>query len=250
MIADDRGREHMLMCFPQTGEVKQEEHWLFRRTRLDEWDDEVEIFEWYGDRPADLEPRHERIVYDPCETVWFKGGIEKRDESGANRSEPSMIHWTDPYVFFVTKDLGITASMNLNLPGSPELNTIVAFDVLLMDLTRYTIKGHPTPNGKILILSEDGKLVGLPHGSDLPTPEDWKPYYLKPMAELDQPVVRDASNVFEFSREAEPQIKKFETGDESWWGAAKPFRMSEELTLWMLVLLPESDLHESMTEGN
>ncbi|QDT66348.1 serine/threonine protein kinase [Calycomorphotria hydatis] len=248
MIADDRGREHMLMCFPQTKTDSTGEHWLFRRTRIDEWDQEVEIYEWHGNRPDDLEPVRKTIEYDPRETVWFQGGISKRDQSGANRSEPRMIFWTEPYVFFVTKDLGITASINLNLPETPNVNTIVAFDVLLMDLTRYTINGKPTPNGKILILNHEGKLVGLPHGSNLPTAEDWKPYYLKPMTVLDQPVVNDAADNFEFSQNAELQIKSFESENGMWWGAAKPFRISKELMLWMLVLVPESDLHESMIE--
>ncbi|MCA9074109.1 MAG: protein kinase [Planctomycetaceae bacterium] len=248
MIADDRGREHMLMCFPETGSESTEDHWLFRRTRIDEWGQEVEIYEWYGERSDDLSPLRKTIEYDPRETVWFQGGINKRDKSRANRSEPGMIHWTDPYVFFVTKDLGITASINLNRAETPDVNTIVAFDVLLMDLTRFTINGKPTPHGKFLILSEDGKLVGLPHGTPLPTPEDWKPYYLKPMTDLNQPVVDAASSVFTFSQEAELQIQSFESGDAIWWGAAKPFRMSDELTLWMLVLVPESDLHESITE--
>lgn len=249
-IADDRGREHMLLCIPQTGSEPGENEWLFRHTRKDEWGDEVELTEWTGPRPAELVPRRETLEYDPRETVWYQGGISKRSSTGSNPSTAEMIHWTDPYVFFVTKDLGITATLTMNRPETPDVISLVSFDVLLMDITRYTIEARPTPRGKIVILSEEGKLLGLPHGSNLPTPEDWKPYFLTSPADFPQPVIRDAAQTFEFTRDAESQIRSFESGRARWWGASERLQLSEELSFWILILLPESDLHERIAEGS
>ncbi|HUG19162.1 MAG TPA: hypothetical protein VMM56_09310, partial [Planctomycetaceae bacterium] len=64
------------------------------------------------------------------------------------------------------------------------------------------------------------------------------------------PVVRDAAQTFEFTRNGETQIRDFESGGVRWWGAAERLQLSEELTFWILVLLPESDLHESIAEGS
>ncbi|HSG70324.1 MAG TPA: hypothetical protein VLA12_07905, partial [Planctomycetaceae bacterium] len=249
-IADDRGREHMLLCIPQTGSNPGESEWLFRHTRKDEWGEEVELTEWTSPRPAELVPRRETLDYDPRETVWYQGGISKRSSTGSNSPTVEMIHWTDPYVFFVTEDLGITATLTMNRPETPDVVSLVSFDILLMDITRYTIEARPTPHGKIVILSEEGKLLGLPHGSNLPTPEDWKPYFLTSPADFPQPVIRDAAQTFEFTREAESQIRSFESGRARWWGASERLQLSEELSFWILILLPESDLHERIAEGS
>jgi serine/threonine protein kinase len=249
MIADDRGREHMLLCIPQKGEERQEDDWLFRRTRKDEWGDEVELSEWSGDRYDRADVYRKVIDYDPRETVWFKGGIAKGDPARQAVGDPEKIHWTEPYQFFVTKDLGITASMSLNLPQTPNVNTIVALDILLMDITRYTVDAKPTDHGKVLVLNQNGLLVGLPHDPHLLTPQAWTPYFLKPLSESELPSVRDASHAFTFSREEQTQIRSFRSGGKTWWGAAKQFQLSDELVLWMLVLLPEADFHEQIRKS-
>ena len=89
-------------------------------------------------------------------------------------------HWTEPYIFFVTKDLGITASISLARPEAPEVNTIVALDILLMDITRYTIDAKPTPNGKVLVLDKDGRLVGPAPRASLANTERLDSLFPKP----------------------------------------------------------------------
>ena len=84
MIADDRGREHMLLSLEQTGSLDYENDWLFRRTRKDEWGDEVELYEWSGESYEQASVSRKAIEYDPRETVWFQGAISKRGPSEEN----------------------------------------------------------------------------------------------------------------------------------------------------------------------
>ncbi|MBD3675339.1 MAG: serine/threonine protein kinase [Planctomycetaceae bacterium] len=244
MIADDRGREYMLLNMAQTSAEKQSTEWLLRRMQIDQWEQQADIYEWSGES-APLQPTSSKnLDYDPRETVWFRGAIEKLEQANHQTSERETIHWTEPYVFFVTKDLGITGSISFQRPETPDVTTIVAFDVLLMDITRFTINERPTTHGKILILTENGKLVGLPADPNIDSIDEWKSLFLKPMEDFHQPAVRAAAEEFQFSRQAKAQIQSFETEGEVWWGAAKQFELGEGLIFWMLILIPESDLYE------
>ncbi len=249
MIADDRGREHMLLCIerPRSGTV--ERQWKCRQTRRDQWEDKVEWLEWSDDQRDAANVRTEHLDYDPRTRPWFRHAIAKSDASAGSTSGRAGTHWTEPYVFFTTKDLGITASMTVPMADNDTVKTVVAFDVLLEDITRFTVKKQPTPNGKVFVLTEDAKLVGLPNGRNLRTPEQWKQLFLKPLSDLEQPCASDASNAFSFSVDEGAQIRCFRSEGLTWWGAAKPFQLGDDLTFWILVLLPESDLHESLAEG-
>ena len=72
---------------------------------------------------------------------------------------------------------------------------------------------------------------------------------MKPLSELGQPFAVDATNAFSFAVNEGTQIRSFQTDESTWWGAARPFQLGDELMLWILVLLPESDLHESLSDG-
>lgn len=57
-----------------------------------------------------------------------------------------------------------------------------------------------------------------------------------------------AAENFQFSKTSPSQIESFESNGDIWWGAAKQFNLGDDLIFWMLVLLPESDLHERSGE--
>ncbi len=78
LVADDRGREFMLL---RTGG-----RWITRQTRRDEWGARVK---WTEDGKEEWR----EIDYDPRSRPWFQGAMERRDK------EP-RVFWTDPYRFF------------------------------------------------------------------------------------------------------------------------------------------------------
>jgi hypothetical protein len=245
MIADDRGREHMLLCIEQHGEQTSRQ-WKCRQTRRDQWYDQVQWLEWTVNQEDARRVRNESLDYDPRNRPWFQRALEKRDAVGGVPTEGDRIHWTEPYVFFTRKDLGITASVAIPPSENETVRKVVAFDVLLEDITRYTVSKRPTPNGKVLILTEEATLVGLPHDPGLQTTDQWKKAFLKEISDLDQPFARAASKVFELSPSQNIEIHSFHSDGTTWWGAAKPFQLGTQLTLWILVLVPEADLYQSL----
>ena len=238
----------MLLCLTQQHAGAVHRQWRCRQTRRDQWQDQVKWLEWSNDQRDTARTRTEQLDYDPRVRPWFQGAIAKSDASGNSSDTAQQLHWTEPYVFFTTKDLGITASTAVPPAESDGVTRVVAFDVLLEDITRSTSQKQPTQNGKVLVLNEDAELVGLPFDRSLIKPEQWKRLFLKPLPELGRPFAIDATKAFSFATEEGTQIRNFQTDGSTWWGATKPFQLGDGLTLWILVLLPESDLHDSLSE--
>lgn len=243
MVADGRGREHMLLCVesraPGSGEIERE--WKNRMTRRDEWGDQVHWSRW-SDRNPTPEMSVEALPdYDPRIRPWYREALCVPPPAGGGNG---TIHWTVPYVFFTTKDLGITASVRFERPDG--LDHVVAFDVLLKDITKFTTSKLPTDNGKVLVLTEDQEMIGLPHADTLKGPEDWKSAFLQKPGDLGLEAVARAAAQFTFTGDAPTAIRQFEDGGLIWWAGVRPFRLGAGNRLWILVLVPESDLREDL----
>ena len=251
MIADTRGREHYLhrdnAPLPNT--------WHGRLMRRDQWEGKARWYHWQGDSPQTVEPEIVTDKYDPRTRPWFLLAVEQPPEQAdrapqtpVNPHTSQAVHWTDPYRFHTTQQLGISVSYLLpdQQPGRP--STVLAFDVSLRDITSWTITQHPTPNGKVLVLNHKGELLGLPEDPHWRSEHEWASLFLTPLAHLDAPYARGAAEVFSFGLDGLPQVRSFREKDAVWWGAAKPFALGTDLNLWILVLLPESDFDDSLPD--
>jgi len=96
--------------------------------------------------------------YDPRQRPWFLGAMGLADET--------RIHWTEPYQFFTTKDLGITASMRWTDRNTGQRH-VIAFDVMLRDLSKLSASIGVGEVGRLAILSDDGRLIGVPRHPDI-----------------------------------------------------------------------------------
>mgnify|MGYP001413435802 CR=1 FL=1 len=96
--------------------------------------------------------------YDPRQRPWYQGAMALADETS--------IHWTEPYQFFTTKDLGITASMRWTDRNTGKRH-VIAFDVMLRDLSRLSASIGVGDIGRLAILSDDGRLIGVPRHPDI-----------------------------------------------------------------------------------
>ncbi len=223
LLADDRGRETFLV---RTGDA-----WRVRQTRADEWPGRSRWLEAQGDGEPPLET-WEELGYDPRTRPWFQQALARR---GA--AEP--IHWTPPYVFFTRQRHGLTAALRFD-PGDGH-DHVVAFDVLLDDLSRYTRDLEVSPGGHVVVLSEAGELLAFPE--DLwpgDEPGDW---LLKLPRDLGIPLVDEANTAFQaqLRQGAAGAPVRFASGGEVWWAQARPFQLADS-TLLIVVLLPNDDL--------
>ena len=101
--------------------------------------------------------------YDPRRRPWFTGAISLPSDDG--------IFWTEPYVFYTTRALGVTASARWTDRNTGKRH-VIGFDVALSDLSRLTRTLGVGEVGRAAILSEDGRLLGMPRHPAIRTEVD------------------------------------------------------------------------------
>lgn len=239
LVADQRGREYMLLR--TTG------GWLSRQTRRDEWGDRTCWLEWTDEQPRPVETWRE-LDYDPRRRPWYQGAIA-RFESAPQPPAPTEptreAYWTEPYTFFTTKEPGITASIAFDVGDG--LKRVVGFDVLLSDISRFTTSLHVSKNGKVIVMTDDFRVIGLPRDDRFAGAEERKAALLKQPEELGLPLAVDATAAFTDLPEDETGPVRFRSGGQAWWGNARSLNLSPEQLLWIVVVVPESDLLAGVT---
>ncbi|MHC4818980.1 MAG: HAMP domain-containing protein, partial [Planctomycetota bacterium] len=219
MVADDRGREYMLLRIG--------ERWINRQTRRDEWGKRSQILEWSEDQPQPVASEKE-LDYDPRRRPWFQQAVAKGGE----------LNWTEPYTFFTTKDPGITASITFDAGGGRV--GVIGFDVLLNDVSAFTRGLFVSENGEVCVLTDDGKVIGLPQNRRFEDPGARLRAILQPPDRLGVPEVADA--VRSAPETATTRPWEFRSGGAPWLGQTRQFRLARDRWLRIAVLVPMSDL--------
>jgi serine phosphatase RsbU (regulator of sigma subunit) len=232
MVADETGREQMLMRRDRT--------WRGRQTRRDEWGELVRWSDWTDDDPQ-VDVSEERLGYDPRLRPWFQGAAASMESEVSSETDRiSEIHWTEPYIFFTTKEPGMTASVALRGPDSKLW--VVGLDVLLTDISRFTRGVELQGRGKVFVLADDGRLIGLPRGESVDGADGWKQSLLKRPEELDTPLARDAARALPARDERLGVPTRFVSQGEAWWGLVAAFALSADRGLFIGIAVPEADL--------
>jgi len=239
LVADERGHEYMLLR--TTG------GWFSRQTRRDEWGDRTCWLEWTDEQPKPVETWRE-LDYDPRRRPWYQGAIA-RFESDPQSPAPAQLtreaYWTEPYMFFTTKEPGITASIAFDVGDG--LKRVVGFDVLLSDISRFTTSLHVSENGKVIVMTDDFRVIGLPRDERFADAQQRKAALLKQPEELGLPLAVDATAAFTALPEDETGPVRFRSGGQAWWGDARSLNLAPDQLLWIVVVVPESDLLAGMT---
>jgi adenylate cyclase len=230
MIADTAGEEYLLLRMP--------DHWLNRITEADLWGEQT--FWMRRERDGSYTDSHwKEIDYDPRRRPWFQGGLATPAGAG--------VHWTEPYKFFTTKDPGITASLHWLDPGEPGVSRVIAFDVLLIDISRFTTALRVSERGKALILTEDGAVAGLPRDERFSSLADLREHVLTPVRALGTPELDDAVRAWDARKIQPGSVFDFESGGETWWAGVRPFPLGER-TFRIAVVVPERDFLAAIVE--
>jgi serine phosphatase RsbU (regulator of sigma subunit) len=224
LLADERGHHHMLM---RTGG-----RWHARLTRRDVWGIRQRRLEWAdGDQTPTLS-WHE-VDYDPRTRPWYRSAA---DGSPA----PGFVHWTEPYTFFTLKEPGITASVAVRKPDGRD--GVVAVDVLLSDISAYTTTLRPTTQGAVVVLTDGGRVIGLPQGPRFADPAAQTSAMLQKPDALGLGVVVAAMRATDTRPGDDPGPIRFTHDGQPWWGEVRSFPLSTGRALSMAVVVPESDL--------
>ncbi len=207
------------------------DRWRTRLVRVDEWGPRQELAEW-SDEGTPLREWTEEPgageVYDPRRRDWYLGVAEGSDE----------VFWTEPYTFFTTREPGITAMVRVEDPRGHE--SVLAIDVLLRSLSDFTRSLDVSEGGIGAVLTEDGKLLGLPglprFGSEAVRNEA----YLQRPRDSGVAELKDAAATYQ--RLNAPELFSFESGGERFWAEVRDFPLGPTRKARTFVLIPEGDL--------
>lgn len=179
------------------------------------------------------------LDYDPRERAWY-GGLADQPHG--------EVYWTKPYVFYTTKDLGITASIKWEKAG---LTSAIAYDVLLTALTDFTQSEaqQVSEHSQTAIFTNQWRAIGLPRHEKFGSPDTIRHAFLSPVSELGTPEftaavaeARKNEAVVKSLEDNRKAIFPFSSRGEDWWAGVKAYSLGQERYLWTVILVPNQDL--------
>ncbi len=235
-IADDQGYEYDIIKDSLEG------RWL---TRIVDIEEKGMIERWYSFTVDDNYQKKRDSCWesslheDPRSRPWFTGAVGKENE---------VLFWTDPYEFNRTGEVGITVSKSWMDIFEDTHRVILAYDLLLSDISYFTEHLSPTKSGEVIILSGDSKyVIGMPqstvnenHYED----EEDGVQGLILLEDIHHPefleIVKHGENDVPFS---------FESNGRVWWGEQKRFMLNDEQSFIIIIALPEEDFLAEINES-
>lgn len=194
--------------------------WGSGKARLERWKDGERLESWY--RKDD---------FDPKTRPWYEKTLA---------AEEHKIIATGPYLFFDSKKLGITISTRWRKRDTDRY-FILAIDILLSDVTRFTQSTRPTENGMVFVFTQDLRIIGLPADARFSDEIAVDAALLKPVGELDLPVLR--AGVAKWEQQG--RIRRsfpFKVNGQNWWAGFEWIEdHPEHAGFWTGILVPASD---------
>ncbi len=175
---------------------------------------------WTADFEA-AETVHTDSAYDPRQRPWFAPALAD-DE----------IHWTEPYKFFTSGEVGVTASASY-VRGKDDQRVVIAFDVLLDDMFEPIAALAPSEESQIFIFRRDAKLY-IPESDALQSD-------FVPVAEANDALARKVHANWLNDRQLIDNVVSIQHEGRVWWCGFRPLDAARRTT-WICVMVPESDI--------
>ena len=230
VIADDTGREYMLL--------RTVDGWDNRETRRSEWGEKTR---WHLWRRGQSKPKviWKELDYDPRQRPWYQGTV--RAQVGLVREAQAAvgprIYWTKPYTFFTTRTPGMTVALPFG--NDKGRKRIIAFDISLEDISRFTSTLQVSGGGGVAVFSSNDRVIGVPNHPRFASPAAQREALLKRSVEFGW-VLSDEAHDALASRNSTARAARFSNEGEIYWGQRRLFTLSPERSMWIVALVPES----------
>ncbi|MDQ8020634.1 MAG: ATP-binding protein [Moraxellaceae bacterium] len=228
VVAEEGGREVLLMRGPTGG-------WVNRLTDPRTRGQQATFVTW-SPNGEKVSESWQAVEYDARNRPWFRGGIDLAD---------GQVYWTAPYIFRSTLEPGLSAVIRWSSPSGRDV-MVMAHDVKLVDLSRFTQGITVGERGFALVMTSEGRILGLPSGPRFGDDDAIKAAALKLPEELELPVVANGVKLWSAQRNAaapagQPeQPLQFSADGETWLAAFKPIRVGSQ-TFWVGTFAPAAD---------
>jgi signal transduction histidine kinase/CheY-like chemotaxis protein len=199
---------------------------------------------WVPTSPAPRAAWEVRLPgYDPTQRAWYVAAMERyarRPRASAPSDPQTAIAWSDAYTLFTTREPGISASFAARAPTGELM--IVAYDILLDEVSRYTRAERPTPNGRVFVVSDSGWMIGLPGDERFADRAARGEYTLLPIERLGAAPLDAWAAAWRARGEEVALTQPLAVGDDTWWMGFRAFDLAPGRRFWIGVVAPESDI--------
>ncbi len=181
--------------------------------------------------------------YDPRRREWLLRAVARRAElesAGISSGPEAFVAWTDAYTLFTSKTPGISASVAARTPQGDLL--IVAYDLLLDDLSGFVRAQRPTERGRVFVFTDSGRVVGLPEAPHLSRESDRLAALLQPLDAIGDAELAAWAAQWRARPSDDSAPFRFKVGSRVFWGGFERFGLGPDRGLWVGVSLPEDDL--------
>ncbi|WP_151705263.1 response regulator [Nitrincola alkalilacustris] len=220
LFATDAGTEWLLLKRPDGS-------WTNRLTNPGEWPGQVRWQDWQTLHQTPF-TRMETRDYSPLQRPWF---------TGAMATPEGKVHWTEPYRFLTTGDAGISASMRWQDHQGRTL--VLAFDVMLTDLSRFTSSISFASKGRTLVMTDEGLLLGVPGEDRFQRGDGIREAVLLPAEEVLTGPLLDGLKSWSAEGMSDSQTHRYRSEGEYWFRHFSAFDAGDK-RLWIGVFAPES----------
>ena len=222
IFAHESGYEFFLLLDGKGG-------WINRISNPAEWGKQTYWITWNASREIESIEVRERD-YDPRQRPWFRGAMAQTDARA--------VHWTEPYIFFTTREPGVTAAMRWQAADGSHY--VIAHDVRLTDIAQFTTRLTPGPHGQAALLLNDGRLLAPPDDPRFIDRQAANQALLRTPAELGLPELAEAHRLWQEDPRPESRLHRFQRPDGTWLSHLS--RISDQRTgIWLAVVAPLSD---------
>lgn len=188
----------------------------------------VELFEYRDksgkvvavlERPKDVE------YYDPRKRPWYLGTLQTK--------EP---YWSDPYIFSITQEIGITATFPLKDSFNHVL-IVTSADITMAEISNVLARNKIGRHGLSFIFNEQGQILGYPDVNKM-IKAAGKDMALATIDDTNNPLVTQAYHIFK-----EKQQKAFEmkANGEEYIVRFIHFGQEFQKDWWIAFVAPKSD---------
>ena len=208
ILANSKGEEFFLH---HTGD-----NWS--STRLEIRKDKT-IKHWQGWIDPSQPPQSKEVVvdYDPRNRPWFTGALEKKS---------GEIAWTEPYLFFTAKQIGITASTSWK--DKQGVDWVFAIDLIEDDLLNFLNELEAGQGGHIILVGRDGSIVAHNQATRNLQIESFTP-------------ITRAMELWNDGKWQETSSLQFIEDNHRWWAGFSLLNANNP-SPWVVVIVPEKEI--------
>lgn len=167
----------------------------------------------------------EKTDYQSANRPWYKEALSK---------EPGKISWTEPYTFFTTQEIGVTAVTHWQAEEDLDSEHIIAIDLLENNLLEFLNTLQAGKDGHIIVIEKDGSIIT--YNQLKPGKVDQRPAPLQA-----------ALKIWQSHKGKEVSALEFTSNGQVWWAGFSKLGQGDPSS-WVGIIIPQSKIMDNVVQ--